>query len=204
MKKQTANKIVYIDHWFIMYGEPNSEEVAANKLPNGKWLCEIKLPLINQTVKSVSATEINAMVNASEKAYPLINKYLSEHPDVEFPKLSSFRHYEIETDENGDAMVRINSEYRKAVGDKMLKKQLEAIKALEKAVSKITKSCGDDKNLFVQVIDKSFFGKDDTLDDIQRKIRHKMLGETSDWYIDWKVMTITGNHVLAVGYILED
>lgn len=82
--------------------------------------------------------------------------------------------------------------------------QLECAKAMEKAVNRIKRVNGTDKNLFVQVIDKSHFEDCDTLEDIQRKIRHKLMGDTSDWYIDWLTTSIVDNCVIAVGYIMED
>lgn len=203
-KPKSANKTVYVDYWFLMFGEPNDDGVTANQLPNGMWVCELKLPLIDKTVKASSKSAANAMANASEKATKLIKKYLNEHQDVKFIPVRYFHHYEFYTSESGYTGFRLNSEYRKKVGNDMLKMQLESTKAIEKAVSKIAKINGTDKNLFVQVIDKSYFDKDDTTEDIQRKIRRKMLGNTSDWYIAWKVTTILGNCVIAAGYIMED
>ena len=92
----------------------------------------------------------------------------------------------------------------KKQGEEMIKMEIDTAKAIEKAVAKIKKVQGTTKNLFVQVIDKSFFKEDDTIEDIQRKMRRKMLGDTSDWYISWRATTIVGDCVIAVGYILED
>ena len=202
--KKSANKTAYIDLWLTLNGEPYNDGVTATQLPNGKWVCEINLPLVNQTVKSVASTEINAMANASEKAVPLVEKYLSEHPDVKFRARSTVRHYEFFTDEFGYTGFKLNSEYRKKIGNDMLNDRLESIKVLEKAVARIAKINGTDKNLFVQIIDKSFFAKDDTIDDIQRKIRQKMLGNSSDLYIAWEITKISGNCVIVAGYIMED
>ena len=202
--KQTANKTVYIDHWFTWYGEPNNEGVIATQLPNGKWVCELKLPLINQTVKSVASTAANAMENASSKAIPLVEKYLSKHPNTTFVSKSQIRHYEFYTDEYGFTGFRVNPEYRKKIGNDMLKKQLEAAKVLERAVARIAKINGTDKNLFVQVADKSLFDESDTTEDIQRKIRNKLLGNTSDWHIAWQVTSVVDNCVIASGLIIED
>lgn len=201
---KSANKTVYIDHWFVWYGEPNNDGVTATQLPNGKWVCELNLPLINQTVKSISSTAANAMENASNKAIPLVEQYLSDHPDIVFISRSSIRHYEFYTDELGETCFRENSEYRQRVGKKMAKMHADTAKTMEKAVAKIAKINGTDQGLFVQVIDKSYFKEDDTIEDIQRKIRYKMLGETSDYYIAWQATTIVGNSVIAIGYILED
>ena len=203
-KPKSANKTVYIDYWLTWFGKPNNDGVAATQLPSGRWVCEIELPLINQTVKSVAKSPENAMESASSKAIPLVDKYLSEHPETEFISKSIIHHYEFYTDEYGFTGFRRNPEYRKKESDHLLKAQLECAKAIEKAVSKIKRINGTDKNLFVQAIDKSFFDKDDTIEDIQRKIRYKLLGETSDRFISWQATSIVGNCVVAVGYIMED
>ena len=80
----------------------------------------------------------------------------------------------------------------------------ESSKAMEKAILRIKKVNGSVKNLFVQAIDKSFFKENDSIEDMRRKIRNKMLGDSSDWYISWISTSIVENCVVAVGYIWED
>ena len=202
--KKSANKTVYVDLWLTLKGEPHNDGVTATKLPNGKWVCEINLPLVNQTVKSVANTEINAMANASEKAVPLVEKFLSKHPDVKFRARSTVRHYEFFTDENGFAGFRQNSEYRKKCGMDMLKMNLDSAKAVERAVARIKKINGADNNLFIQVLDKRFFKEDATIEDIQYLIKDKILGDSCDYLISWVTTSIVGNCVIAVGYIFQD
>ncbi len=207
MKKQTiktANKIVYIDRWLLRYGKDSQADgVTASQLPNGRWVCEIKLPLVNQTVKATSSIEMNAMINASSKAYTLVKKYLIEHSEVKFMKMSDFRHFEITTDDYGCARISTNSEYRKKLGEEMIKMEMDTAKAMEKAVARIKKVQGTTKDLFIQVIDKSFFKEDDTIEDIQRKISDKLFDGNPCWIISWRSTTIVGNCVVAVGYIME-
>lgn len=202
--KQSANKTVYIDNWFTWYGEPQNDGVTATQLPSGRWICELNLPLINQTVKSVAKTAANAMENASNKAIPLLDKYLSEHPEISFISKSLIHHYEFYVDENGITNFRRNPEYSRKISDDLLKMQLECAKAMEKAVTRIKRANGTDKNLFVQVIDKSFFKDDDTTKDIQRKISDKLLAGTIGKLVSWQTTTIVGNCVVAVGYVMED
>jgi len=207
MKKQkakSANKTVYIDHWLTWYGEPRNDGVTATQLSDGRWVCEIKLPLINQTIKSVAKTAANAMENASNKAIPLVEQYLLEHPDIKFISKSLIHHYEFYTDEDGITNFRRNPEYSKKNSNDLLKMQLECSKAMAKAVNRIKRVNGTNKNLFVQVIDKSFFGEDDTIEDIQRKINRKLFGDSSDWFICWQATSIIDNCVIAVGHIMED
>ncbi len=43
-----ANKIAYVERWIMHYRKDNNYDgIEAKRLPNGKWLCEIELPLIN-------------------------------------------------------------------------------------------------------------------------------------------------------------
>ena len=207
MKKQqnkTANKIVYIDRWLLLHGDNNQVDgVAASQKQNGRWVCKISLPLVNQDVKATSATEINAMLNASEKAYTALKKYLGEHPEVKFFKISDFRHYEIYTDERGYVGIQTNGEYRKKRGEEIAKMNAESLKALEKAITRIKKINGTDKDLFVQVMDKRFFREDDTLEEIQNKIADRLLNGNMNWFVSWQSTTIVGNCVVAIGYIME-
>ena len=200
---KAANKTVYINYWFTWYGEPNNDGVTATRLPNGRWVCEIKLPLINKTVKSVSSTAANAMENASKKAIPLVEKYLSEHPEVTFISKSQIRHYEFYTDELGFTGYRQNSEYRKKVGENLLKMNLESAKVIEKAVARIKRINGSTKNLFIQVIERSFFDEKDKIVDIQNKISNRLLNGNQNWFVSWQSTVVSKTSVIAIGYIME-
>ena len=85
MKKTTksATTMMWVEYW-VEHVNPSKDmfEIWADELPNGKCKCEIELPLINQTVKSISTTQVNAMKNASDKAAKLINAYMNEHPEL--------------------------------------------------------------------------------------------------------------------------
>ena len=67
--KKNANNIMWAEYW-IQKAHPSFEdyELSASKYDDYRWICEIELPLINKTVKSISEKEVNAMFNASEKA----------------------------------------------------------------------------------------------------------------------------------------
>ena len=201
--KQSANKTVYIDNWFTWYGESNNDGVTATQLPSGKWVCELSLPLINQTVKSVSSTAANAMKNASSKAVPLVEKYLSEHPDVMFLSKSQVKHYEFYTDESGFTGFRVNPEYRKRQGNALLKKHLESTKAVEKAIAKIETINGSNKGLFIQVIEGGLFKEDASIDEIQNIISTHVLDGLPQTMISWATCKIVGNNVIAIGYAAE-
>ena len=147
-KSKSANKTVYIDHWLTWFGESNNDGVTATQLPDGRWMCEIELPLINKTVKSVARSPENATENASSKAIPLVDEYLSDHPETEFISKSIIHHYEFYTNEHGFIGFRRNPEYRRKTADSILKMQLECANAMKKAVKKIERINGTGKNLF--------------------------------------------------------
>ena len=43
---------------------------------------QFDIPTVNKTAKSVSTTEVNAMLNAAKQARKLINEYLKDHPEL--------------------------------------------------------------------------------------------------------------------------
>ena len=195
-----ANKIAYVERWVMHFGKDKEYDgVEANQLPNGKWLCEIELPLINLTVKASSVTEINAMLNAADKATRAIKQYLENNPEVKWIPLSKFRHWEIEMGEHGFVSLHLNSEYRKKSGQEMLRMQQESIKAVKKAISRIKRINGSDKDLFIQVLDRSLFDKDATNDDIYKKIFDTMY-EQHNVFVSSIDCDTENNHVIVVGY----
>lgn len=199
-KKIRANKIVYVDRWLIHFGKDKEfKTIMADQLPNGMWACEIELPLVNEKVKALSSDQIKAMVNVAEKATKLIQDYLKSNPDVKWPPLSKFRHYEIEIDEFGFVTAGRNSEYRKKDSERMLMIEQESIKAVKKAVSRIKRLNGSDKDLFIQVIDRSLFDKDATNDEIFRKIFDTMYDQ-HNIYIHTMFCDNDSNHITVVGF----
>ena len=82
-KNKSAPTMMWVEYW-VEHVDPSQDmfEIWADALPNGKWKCEIELPLINKTVKSIATTQVNAMKNASDKAAKLINEYMKEHPEL--------------------------------------------------------------------------------------------------------------------------
>lgn len=200
--KKNANKIAYVERWMLVHRKTKDfEGIEANQLPNGKWLCEIELPLVNKTAKAVSTSEIGAMLNAAEKATKLIQEYLKEHPDMRWIPLSKFRHWKIGYDEHGLIEIRLDSDYRKKMGEGMLRMKQESIKAVEKSVSRIKRIIGTDKDLFIQVIDRSLFDKGATNDEIYKKIFDTMYDE-HNIHIDNICCTNDGNHIIVIGYTI--
>ena len=52
--KKNANNIMWVEYW-IRKAHPSFEEyeLTADKYDDCRWICEINLPLINKTVKSI-------------------------------------------------------------------------------------------------------------------------------------------------------
>ena len=195
-----ANKIAYVERWVMHFGKNKEYDgIKANQLQNGKWACEIDLPLIEQTAKVVASTEINAMLNGANKAAKAIQEFLNEHPEVKWIPLSKFRHWEIEMSEHGFASLHLNSEYRKKSGEQILMMQQETIKAVKKAIARIKKVNGSDKDLFIQVLDQSLFDDHKTIEEIMHEINDKI---ENDYHMS--NMTVCydkdGDSVIVVGY----
>ncbi len=201
--KKSATKTVYIDHWFIIFGEPYNSGVTATQLPNGKWVCELNIPLVNQTVKAIAKTAANAMANASEKATVLVDKYLSEHPEIKFMPKSCYNHYEFYEDEQGFTSIRVKPSYRKKLSDRELKMQIDSAKVMEKAIAKIQKINGIEQSLFIQVIDRSLFGEDASTKEIQDIISSHVLDGLTRTVISWQTCSIVGNSVIVIGHTME-
>ena len=195
-----ANKIEYVERWVRNYGKSKEYDgVEAKKTPSGKWLCEIELPLVNQTIKALSNTEINAMLNAADKATRAIKQYLKEHPDVKWPPLSKFRHWEIEMGEYGFVSMHLNEEYRSRIGMQLVQMQQESIKAVKKSIARIKRINGSDKGMFIQVLDRSLFDKDATNDEIFKKI-HDAMYYKHNIFVSSIGCDSDNDHVIMIGY----
>lgn len=211
MKKYKANKIRLVESIVNHYSNDKDHyfNIEANELPSGKWCCEINIPAMSIAIKAISKTEVGSMLKGADEAYKQIKSFISNNQDFKEISMRQERHWEIECDDNGNFMsMHLNSEYRKKIGLQMQNDMFETISAVEKAVKKIKTINGTDKNLFIQVIDKSFFQEKDSIEDIQQKINDKIFGGETDknplkHLISWQIGSISGNCVLAVGYTME-
>ena len=77
--------------------------------------------------------------------------------------------------------------------------QQESIKAVKKAIARIKRINGSDKDLFIQVLDRSLFDKDATNDDIYKKIFDAMY-EQHNIFVSSIDCDTENNHVIVVGY----
>lgn len=171
--KQNANNIMWVEYW-IQKAHPSFEdyELFAERYDDYRWICEIKLPLIEKSVKSISEKEVNAMLNASEKAAKLIDEYMKEHPELKIINRFKGKRWEIVSDET-----------------------------VKKAIKKLAKINGTSKNLYIQVLDQSFFDDNMTVKEILEEVNDKI--EKEDHTTQCTVCyDKDGDSVIVVGYTL--
>ena len=199
--KKNANNIMWVEYW-IRKAHPSFEEyeLYAERYDNYRWICEIELPLINKTVKSISEKEVNAMLNASEKAAKLIDEYMKEHPELVIRNSFKGKRWEIVSDETGKFLsMGMSSAWRREQGKQMEKMTKDSLEAVKKAIKRIAKINGTSKNLFIQVLDQSLFDEDKPIRDIMYEVNDKI---ENDYHMT--NMTVCydkdGDSVIVVGY----
>ena len=192
---------MWVEYW-IRKAHPSFEEyeLYAEKYDNYRWICEIELPLINKTVKSISEKEVNAMLNASEKAAKLIDEYMKEHPELVIKNSFKGKRWEIVSDENGKFLsMGMSSAWRREQGKQMEKMTRDSLETVKKAIKKLAKINGTSKNLFIQVLDQSLFDEDKSIQDIMYEVNDKI---ENDYHMT--NMTVCydkdGDSVIVVGY----
>lgn len=201
--KKNANNIMWVEYW-IRKAHPSFEEyeLTADKYDDYRWICEIKLPLIEKSVKSISEKEVNAMLNASEKAAKLIDEYMKEHPELKIINRFKGKRWEIVSDETGKFLsMGMSSAWRREQGKQMEKMMKDSIKTVKKAIKKLAKINGTSKNLYIQVLDQSLFDGDKTIEEIMHEVNVKI---KNDYHIS--NMTVCydkdGDSVIVVGYTI--
>lgn len=199
--KKNANNIMWVEYW-IQKAHPSFEdyELTAEKYDDYRWICEIELPLINKTVKSISEKEVNAMFNASEKAAKLIDEYMKNHPELKIINNFKGRRWEINGDENGRFLsMGMSKAWREEQGKQMMKMTSDSLETVKKAIKEIAKINGTSKNLFIQALDQSLFDDDKTIEEIMHEVNDKI---ENDYYMS--NMTVCydkdGDSVIVVGY----
>ena len=204
-KQQTpksANKIKWVETWIYKARHSSTiYRIAAKKYDSYRWICEIELPLIKKTIKSISTDEVNAMTNAADKAAKIIKANMAKYPKIKCCPLSRLRHWEIVKDEDGFVSVHLKDEYSKKLRAKVKKINEESVKAVSKTISRVKRLNGIDKNIFIQVIDRSLFKKDATKDQIFEEITDTLYYK-HNIFIDTITCECENNHVIIVGYAL--
>ena len=199
--KQNANNIMWVEYW-IQKAHPSFEdyELFAERYDECRWICEIKLPLINKTVKSMSEKEVNAMLNASKKAAKLIDEYMKKHPELKIFNRFKGKRWEIVSDENGKYIsMGMSSAWRREQGKQMEKMMIDSIETVKKAIKRLAKINGTSKNLCIQVLDQSLFDEDKSIQDIMYEVNDKI---EKDYHMSNVTVCYDkdGDSVIVVGY----
>ena len=226
--RKNANNIMWVEYWierhieqykipakesgtpFKMEGPAPrklikyDEEIAAEPYKGNKWICTINIPLVEETIEAIATTEINAMINAADKAAKLINEYLEFHPELRIRNRFKNGHWQIIGDKKGNFIeMGLSPEARKREGKKMTDMMSNSLKTIENAISKLERINGTSKNLFIQVLDKDLFKGNMSTRDILNFITDKIREE-------YGVLTCTvsfsktRDHVIVVGYTTSD
>ncbi len=167
---KTANNIMWVEAW-IKQAHPSLDFEISAKPYKGKWICEFNIPTVNKIAKSISSTEVNAMLNAARKARKLINDYLEGHPELRNMVDKYWeRDWIIEEDENGYFMSLCRSQKAIRKESKKFVQKIELLKrVIDTAIDKIEKIFDYRGSLNIQVIDRKLLSKDLNLQEIEQK-----------------------------------
>ena len=191
---------MWVEGW-VSQAQPSDKpfELLAERRDDNKWVCEVKLPLINKTVVSTSDNEALALVNTANKAAKFINEYTKNHPEFKIKNSYMGKYYEIFCNENGEVVsIGLSKVWRQRAGTKMRKRIDGSFNAIEKAIKKIETINESGNNLFIQVFDKSFFG-DKSDDEIIYEVRDKLIDELHLTMTSVSSCTFA-NYIVVVGY----
>ena len=201
--KQNANNIMWVEYW-VRKAHPSYKnyELSAKRYDDHRWICEIRLPLIKKTVKSISDKEVNAMLNASEKAMKLINEYMKEHPEIKITNEFKNKHYEIRSDKTGKFIsMGISSAYRKKLSQQMMKTMKSSIENINKGVEGFKKLYGTVDDFIVKVFDRQLF-KDKTEEEIKDQVHDILMSEFS-LILNISTIVVKEEYVVAMGYAVK-
>ncbi len=197
-----ANKIRFVEDWIGHIKEHDGLYcVEAIQQDNGKWLCEIELPLVNKTVRATSSDEIRAMIRVADKATKLIQEHLKDNPDIKCRPLHTYRHWEVAYHKLGGVEIRLSKEYRETLSKGFQKANEETIKAIQKMMKRLAKINGSSKGMCVQIFDKELFGDNPNIDKIAIKLS-KDFDKTYDVKSMPEYFAIDNDNVIMVnGYL---
>lgn len=203
MKNKSANNIVWVEYWILKVDPTQEAEIFANQTPDGSWKCEIELPRINQKVCSMADTQVDAMIKTADQAAEIINDYMSAHQELNIKNIYANGHYEIIEDENGNFVsIEVNSEYRKKESEKLVNAISKTLDIIGNAVEKVEKISYLNKNIFIQVVDKSVFP--DNLDDTEiSDMIDDNIRQVYGYGYQGFAATIRNNLIINVGYIID-
>ncbi len=170
-KKPTQTKIAKIEtrrddklRWVCTYldslpFDPSGDdfEESSIKLPDGRWLCQLKLPLINKTVKTIGKTETNALYGTARKAAKLIDEYIAEHPEINIRNDCKGVPVMYELSEDGRIVCSQPSKsYCASTTKKYMSQYIRSNALIKTTNEKISKIFSSPKNLITISVNHSF------------------------------------------------
>lgn len=179
--KAKANNIVWVEYW-INQVNPSSEEyeITAEQLDNGKWICEIELPLVGKTVNTFSETEINTVLDAADIASKYIDEYMSNNADQVIKNPYIGEDLVIESDENGEiTFVGPSYEQRQELNKLFDSFTNKLIIAASDAMKELPKKYRSNVGVVVKILDKSLFGDDLLESELEFKVRKYLNNDTN-------------------------
>ena len=99
--KYNANKIMFIENW-ARKANPKKKYAAiqTNKMDDGKWECEVDLPIINKIVRKESYDLITLVIDSANKAYQIINEFVKKNPEYDFEYEQKNKKWELYPDKD--------------------------------------------------------------------------------------------------------
>ena len=205
MKETTknVNKLIKVENWIKHCSQNNTpNEIEAIQLENGKWLCEIEIPYVDIKVKAVSKTEANAMLRAADKAYIIIQEFLRNNMNKNLT-LEKIHNMEMRINEKGEVMsIGTSRKYNEKENNRIFYLERKTVEEIEKTIEKIKKDLTPSDNLILEIIDKSRF--EDTMSEKEIKNTFARMVMSRNRNIYSSVVTIKDNHVIFIGYALNE
>lgn len=205
MKESTknANKLIKVENRVNRYSQNNTpKEIEAIQLENGKWLCEIEIPYVDIKVKAVSKTEANAMLRAADKAYIIIQEFLRNNMNKNLT-LEKIHNMQMRINEKGEVMsIGTSRKYNEKENNRIFYLERKTIEEIVKTIDKIKKGLNPSDNLILEIVDKSRF--EDTMSEKEIKNTFARMVMSRNRNIYSSVVTIKDNHVIFIGYALNE
>lgn len=201
MKNKNANNMMWVEHWIERF-DPHREiiEIWGYEQPNGRWMCQIDLPLINKVVTSISNTQVGSMKSATDKAAKLINQYMADHPECRIENKFRGKQYCFSEDEQGHVItVGLSEEAEKAITRKTKQIAQESLKAIKSALARIEKINGSGDGVYIETIKLSDIGEDATSQQINMRL-WEHFQKAHDHQIQAINWVLFGESVIGIGY----
>ena len=200
---KSANNIMWVEAW-IKQAHPSLDFEISAETYKGKWKCEFEIPIVNRVVKSISTTEVNAMLNAAKQARKLISGYLINHQETKITVDKYLaKDWVIKEDEKGHFVSLSRSQRAIRKDSAVFVQKIELLKrVIDTAMNRIEKIFDYRGSLNIQVIDRHLFGNNLKLQEIEEKAWNNY---RKTYCMDndlprWQTTHVTDDNVILVRY----